>query len=307
VIGVEHADAVVVERWCLNETNRAYITVAGKQVGFRDLRTGSVHCADARYLGVLIQNTETMLSAAPTLPSRPVRHERLRSAQRGLLPDRDLAARVHSHHGGDAAATPVAAKDAVAVARRLLALPPGWRGLHAVPVGEDGSDIDHLVIGPGGVFTVNTQHHRHAHVRVRCDTVSVNGRSERYVGAGRLEAQRAARLLTARAGFKVPVRAVVAIAGARGGFDVEAQPPDGSVVVLLLKSLAPYLRSLPVVMDDDEVEWLHDVARHLATWQPSTVGWTEFRGCSTAPRRTPQRGRGRLADVRHRRGQLTSR
>jgi hypothetical protein len=32
---------------------------------------------------------------------------------------------------------------------------PRWRSLHAIPVGNRGSDIDHLISGPGGVFTVN--------------------------------------------------------------------------------------------------------------------------------------------------------
>ena len=35
----------------------------------------------------------------------------------------------------------------------------GWHVLHAVPVGDRGSDIDHVVIGPGGVYTLNTKTH----------------------------------------------------------------------------------------------------------------------------------------------------
>jgi hypothetical protein len=35
----------------------------------------------------------------------------------------------------------------------------GWHVLHAVPIGSKGSDIDHLLIGPGGVWTVNTKNH----------------------------------------------------------------------------------------------------------------------------------------------------
>lgn len=33
---------------------------------------------------------------------------------------------------------------------------PLWQSLHSVPVGTQGSDIDHVVLGPGGVFTINT-------------------------------------------------------------------------------------------------------------------------------------------------------
>ncbi|MDP9431276.1 MAG: NERD domain-containing protein [Actinomycetota bacterium] len=39
-----------------------------------------------------------------------------------------------------------------AVAARLAELGDRWRVLHAVPVGERGSDIDHVVIGPRLAF-----------------------------------------------------------------------------------------------------------------------------------------------------------
>lgn len=35
----------------------------------------------------------------------------------------------------------------------------GFRVLHSVPVGQRDSDIDHVVVGPPGVFTVNTKWH----------------------------------------------------------------------------------------------------------------------------------------------------
>lgn len=53
------------------------------------------------------------------------------------------------------------------VAARLAKLTkkdPRWRFLHAVPVGSRNSDIDHLVIGPAGVFTLNAKHHPNAKV-----------------------------------------------------------------------------------------------------------------------------------------------
>jgi hypothetical protein len=33
----------------------------------------------------------------------------------------------------------------------------GWHVLHAVPIGTRGTDIDHVVIGPFGLVTVNTK------------------------------------------------------------------------------------------------------------------------------------------------------
>jgi hypothetical protein len=36
--------------------------------------------------------------------------------------------------------------------------PDGWRTLHTVPTGR--GDIDHLLVGPGGIITVETKSHR---------------------------------------------------------------------------------------------------------------------------------------------------
>ena len=42
---------------------------------------------------------------------------------------------------------------------RLRLRTPRWRVLHSVPV-EGGRDIDHVMIGPPGVVTINSKHHR---------------------------------------------------------------------------------------------------------------------------------------------------
>ena len=61
------------------------------------------------------------------------------------------------------------------VGRVLDRLGDGWLVLHAVPVGTAGSDIDHLVIGPSGVFTINTKYHEGMKVWVGSKRVLVNG------------------------------------------------------------------------------------------------------------------------------------
>jgi hypothetical protein len=62
-----------------------------------------------------------------------------------------------------------------AVAARLRKLGDRWKVLHAIPVGENGSDIDHVVIGPGGLFTINTKHHPNSAVWVGGNTFMVDG------------------------------------------------------------------------------------------------------------------------------------
>lgn len=47
-----------------------------------------------------------------------------------------------------------------AVGRRLDRLErDGWTVIHDLTVGSRGANIDHLVIGPGGVFVINTKNH----------------------------------------------------------------------------------------------------------------------------------------------------
>ena len=36
-------------------------------------------------------------------------------------------------------------------------LPAGWHIFNDIPVGDRGANIDHLIVGPGGVFTVNAK------------------------------------------------------------------------------------------------------------------------------------------------------
>jgi hypothetical protein len=70
--------------------------------------------------------------------------------------------------------------------------------LHSVPVGTTGSsDIDHIIVGPPGILTINTKHHRNRRVQIEQDTISVDRRPTEYVVKVQREAQRAERLLRA--------------------------------------------------------------------------------------------------------------
>lgn len=61
------------------------------------------------------------------------------------------------------------------VGQELALLPEGWRVLHAIPAGSAGADIDHLVIGRGGVFVLNTKHHARRKVGVGTHVVWIDG------------------------------------------------------------------------------------------------------------------------------------
>jgi len=139
----------------------------------------------------------------------------------------------------------------------------GWRVIHSIRVGTRGSDIDHLVVGPGGVFTLNTKHHPGARIWVRGDTLLVNGARQPYVRNSRHEAERASRLLTAACGFPVGVTGVVLTVNAS---DVVVKQAPVGVHVVNRRRLARWLRARSHVLDADSIDRIYDAARRPATW-----------------------------------------
>ncbi len=166
-----------------------------------------------------------------------------------------------------------------AVAARLAKLGCRWKVLHAIPVGENGSDIDHVVIGPAGVFTINTKHHPRASVWVGGDAFMVNGQRVPYIRNSRFEALRAAKLLQAASGgTPVPVTGLIAVISAGKSFRVMSQPSDGGVVVVTRREVAHWLARQPVTLADEQVEGIYAVARRSTTWR------TTARPCPTSRR-----------------------
>ncbi len=92
-----------------------------------------------------------------------------------------FVARLFGVHG-DERAWRLGADGEEAVAKRLRKLDDRWRTLHSVPVGAGESDIDHVVIGPGGVYTVNAKNHPNASIWVGGNTFMVTANGFRTFG-----------------------------------------------------------------------------------------------------------------------------
>ncbi len=136
----------------------------------------------------------------------------------------------------------------------------GWRVLHSIPLAGD-VDIDHVLIGPGGAFCINTKCHRGARVWVGDNSVRIGGQAYPYVRKSRAEAQRASVALTRACGFPV-----------------EVQPALAFVAVAELK-VVPSLRDVRVLRERDIT-----VFKHLkADWRPDKVElvYTAARDCLT--------------------------
>ncbi|NGO69613.1 nuclease-related domain-containing protein [Streptomyces boncukensis] len=140
--------------------------------------------------------------------------------------------------------------------------PGGWRALHSIPLPSH-SVIAHLLVGPGGVFTIRTAHHRRARIRVGDDMVRVGRRRcEPYVRLVRREARSAALALSRGCGFPVDTQPVLVFVAASR---LTPHPGAGSVRVLRERDVHR-LGAGSAVWKPAEVETVYAVARDRRTW-----------------------------------------
>jgi hypothetical protein len=153
-----------------------------------------------------------------------------------------------------------------AVGRRLAKLDSSrWLVLHDIILNNKGTNLDHLVIGPGGVFSMNTKHHPKAKVVVTERTFRVNGYREAYLPMAVKEAAKVARVLEAAVEYPVQVRPVIVVMGAE--LEVRSAPPDVSVI--RRRDLPKWFLQLPVVLQEPQAKELMRVAGRPSTWKPS--------------------------------------
>lgn len=121
-----------------------------------------------------------------------------------------------------------------------------------------------MVVGPGGVFTINAKYHRGAKIWVGGDTLMVNGSRQPYVRNSRHEARRASRLLSLATGTPVSVQGIVVPVDANA-FTVRDQPAD--VHVINRARLNQYLRSRPHVLGPELIARVFEAACLSTTWR----------------------------------------
>ncbi|MFD4691154.1 NERD domain-containing protein [Streptomyces sp. NPDC058463] len=138
----------------------------------------------------------------------------------------------------------------------------GWRLLHSLPL-PGGAEIGHLLIGPGGVFAVRTEHRPGASVRIGDGTLQIDeGSPQTYVLEAVPGARHARTVLETHCAFAVPVRSVLVFVGV-AALDVLVTPPDVRVCRDRdLSALAP----LKDVLTPTQVERVYDVARNRDAW-----------------------------------------
>lgn len=151
----------------------------------------------------------------------------------------------------------------IAVGQILKRLGPDWTVLHAVPVGAGTSDIDHVLIGPPGVFTLNTKNHAGQSVWVAGRTLMVSGKKQRHLYNASHEAARAAKLLAREVNATVAVTGVVVIVAPKS-MTVRERPSD--VAVVTDGQLLRWLSDRPNVLAPRQVSALTAAALRPGTW-----------------------------------------
>lgn len=150
-----------------------------------------------------------------------------------------------------------------AVGRRLAAMGGEWHAIHGVPIGDRGSDIDHVVIGPSGVYTINAKRHIDASVFAGGGSVKVNGQPTQYVRNSQHEAERVAKKLTAVVGYPVEVTPIIVIVDAA---EVTYGKKEPVVAVLTVARLPKWLRRRRQTLSTQQIIDLDEASARLSTW-----------------------------------------
>jgi hypothetical protein len=119
-----------------------------------------------------------------------------------------------------------------------------------------------MAIGPGGVFAVTVKSQGRSRVLLSGDTVQIAGRRPDYLGEARRLASAMSAALSRSARVRVPVTAVLALAGS-GLISVYGLPRG--CVVMPYRELDNLLRAYGERIAPHTVDKLASIARHPAT------------------------------------------
>ena len=197
------------------------------------------------------------------IAAQSVLEELLRLQQ--AVPRRSRFARFwgYSRLGADSLAWYRGAQGEIEVGTILSRLPPEWRVFHALPIGKAGADIDHLVLGPGGIFTINTKHHRGKKIWIAERSFLVNGQKQPYLRNSKFEATRVTKMLQARMPHLPPAQAVIALVSPAS---VTIKKKPDAVNVLDANYLRRWLLKRPVVLAETDLVELTAIIDAPPTW-----------------------------------------
>jgi hypothetical protein len=159
------------------------------------------------------------------------------------------------------------------VGQALETLGDSWISIHSLPVAAGGADIDHLVIGPTGVYIVTTRNHSRQTVWASQRTLMVGGIRYPDIRNMEYEMGRVERLLSAATGRGIEVSGILAVVSPKS---LTVRQKHRDVEVLASDQIVPWLQMRRRVLAPDDVREIAAAAALPETWAPD----------STAPRDT---------------------
>ncbi|TXN31936.1 nuclease-related domain-containing protein [Lacisediminihabitans profunda] len=184
----------------------------------------------------------------------------------------------------------VGARGEIAVARALGSLPTAWTVLHSVPVGKDEGDIDHVLVGPAGVFTISTKHHSGKRIWVGGRGFFVSGRGTSYIDGAESEAASLGRLIASHLPGGTLVRSMIVLVDP-GSIRIRERPEF--VTVIDARHLVRWLVKQPVALGPAEIADLAHLLDNPAVWretaEPAVDTPIRFAALDAAVRSAAQR------------------
>ncbi|MCU1579722.1 MAG: hypothetical protein JWP19_1926 [Rhodoglobus sp.] len=141
-----------------------------------------------------------------------------------------------------------------------------WDVLHDLPLGHSahhGGVLDHLVIGPAGVYAVHVANYTDRDVIVAGDHLLLGGEPHDDIVAAQREAEAAAMLLSAVSGSAVQVRPLLVVVNPRR---LSVRVAASGVRVIPSYQLERFLSRAPRTLTGDEVASISDIADLASTW-----------------------------------------
>lgn len=244
-------DSLTVRRWSRFGADRLYVTAdTGTRVGSVDLTTGEV------------------VAESPVLEEglRRAAQEYLRSDSDEVTVDLSLPEPRVAPEAQEGFQDGEAVPFDVPVGARLDRLArDGWTVLHDVPLGRQGDTVEHVVVGPAGVYCITVHIHPGANVRVDRRSLFVAHQHVSYLRDARLQAVRMEQVLGKATSTIVSVRGVVVVhTGALSSPQIDRMPLD--TLVLGRTDIPGVFRRLPRRLTDDEVAGIAAAAAAKTTW-----------------------------------------
>ena len=152
------------------------------------------------------------------------------------------------------------------VGEALGRLGPEWKVLHSVPVDPRSVDVDHLVIGPAGVFIVSTKNHAGLTIWASKRTFMVGGVGYPHIRTIECEMGRAERSLASAAGGHIDVGGILAIVAPKS---LVVREKHRDVAVLASSNVADWLLRQRRALTPAEVVRITAAASLASTWVSS--------------------------------------